>query len=1101
MAKAVDFDHKKVKYSLGSDGKFIIENYNFSKPLSSFFPGIAGLYGIPMWVFYVNRGQGICSFGTNSKDQPILEFLPANKAYQMASSRCFRTFIKVKSGGNFTYYEPFQNTLHNLEFKKNSRMIISFSDLSIEEENKSLGLEVKVNYFTIPSDNFAGLVRILSIKNVSNKPKSLELIDGLPIIIPYGLSNMFLKKLTRTIEAWMGVENLSNNVPFYRLKVDPTDRPEVVHVKKGNFYLSFYEKNNKESIINPIVDPDCVFGRVSDLSFPYLFLKDRNFKFPAKQIIQSKTPSAFSFVSVNLKKNQEFVLYSIFGNMDGLEKLNKNIKRITKIDYINQKKKENQGIIESLMLNALTVSSFLKFDLYAKGTFLDNVMRGGLPITLDKEREEVVYVYSRKHGDLERDYNKFVTQPTYFSQGNGNYRDINQNRRNDIFFNPELKEENILNFFNLIQLDGFNPLVIKGISYHIEDKEKISRLIKDYLVDGYSRDILNSFLAKPFYIGELFMFLEDHNIEIKGDKDGFIREVVSFSIKQQDAEHKEGFWTDHWIYNLDLVESYLSVYPEKLKYILLENKEFTFYDDYWVVNPRDKKYVLYGKHPRQLNSVAFCEEKQALIAERAVEPHKVRMSYGKGEIYKTNLIQKIICIIVNKLSSLDPFGTGIEMEANKPSWYDALNGLPALFGSSMPETMELKRLILFIRGSLESMGLGKDFKIKLAQEIFNFYNGLDSLLKQYKADSREENLIFWDKSYALKEEYRKQTLMGIDGVEKEISLSDFTEFLNRALEKVNKAIEKSYNPKNKTYSTYFINEVAEFEKIDNGKEGIFIKPIKFRQKILPLFLEGFVHALKIAGSAQERRLIHASIKDSPLYDKALGMYKVNASLDGQPEEIGRTKVFTPGWLENESIWLHMQYKYLLELLRGGLYDEFYSDFFKILIPFQDPQKYGRSILENSSFIVSSVFPDKELHGSGFVARLSGSTAELVHMWLLMNIGTAPFFLDAKGKLNLKFQPLLHKDLFTKNNVKINIGNKEVIIDKNCYAFNFLSTTLVVYHNPRRLNTYGKNSAQAKKIVLTYNSGRKSEINSDVITVDYSYDVRCGRVSRIDIHLS
>ena len=78
------------------------------------------------------------------------------------------------------------------------------------------------------------------------------------------------------------------------------------------------------------------------------------------------------------------------------------------------------------------------------------------------------------------------------------------------------------------------------------------------------------------------MFLEEHNINIKGDKNEFIKEILSFSIKQEEAEHKEGFWSDHWTYNLDLLESYLAVYPEKLKYILLDNKEFSFYDDYWI---------------------------------------------------------------------------------------------------------------------------------------------------------------------------------------------------------------------------------------------------------------------------------------------------------------------------------------------------------------------------------------------------------------------------------------------------------------------------------------------------------------------------------------
>ncbi|MDD5005248.1 MAG: hypothetical protein PHS93_01930 [Candidatus Omnitrophica bacterium] len=1103
MAQKLDFDHKKVKYSLKDDGRFIIENYNFSKPFSSFFPGIAGLYGIPMWVFYVNRGQGIASFGINSKDHPLLEFFPADKTYEMVSRRGFRTFIKLKKNNNITYYEPFQNSLSNLVFQRKNRIVINFSELGLEEENLSLGLNVRVNYFTIPSDNFAGLVRILSIKNTSRKPQTIELIDGLPIIIPYGLSNMFLKKLSRTIEAWMGVENLENNAAFYRLKVDPTDRPEIIHIKKGNFYLSFYEQDEKATLLKPIVDPECVFGRVTDLSFPYLFLKENNFTYPRQQIVQSRTPSALSFIKTQLKKDEEFVLYSVCGNMDYLEKLNRNIKRIAKTDYIKSKQKENNQIVASIMQNAATLSSSDTFNLYAKGTFLDNVMRGGLPITLDKEKGEVVYVYSRKHGDLERDYNKFVTQPTYFSQGNGNYRDINQNRRNDIFFNPELKEANIVSFLNFIQLDGFNPLVIKGISYHIEDKDKISKILRDYLDDN-DKNLLSSFLSKPFYIGELFMWLEEHNINIKGDKNEFIKKVLSFSIKQEDAEYKEGFWTDHWTYNLDLIESYLAVYPEKLKYILLDKKEFTFYDDCWTVNPRIKKYVLYGINPRQLNAVAISKEKQVLIEGRKVEPHKVRIDFGKGEIYKTNLLEKFICIILNKLASLDPFGVGIEMEANKPDWYDALNGLPALLGSSISETMELKRLILFIEKSLKELGLKEDSKIEMAEEFFEFYNGLSQLLEAKDEDSQEGNFVFWDKSYSLKEEYREKTILGLSGKEKQISLSDFMQFLNRALAKVERAICKSYNPKDKTYNTYFINEIEKFERIGEDKEVVFIKPLKFRQKALPLFLEGFVHALKITDKITDKKSIYEAVRRSKLYDNALGMYKVNAPLEGQPEEIGRARVFTPGWLENESVWLHMEYKYLLELLESGLHDEFYKDFFRILIPFQDPQRYGRSILENSSFLVSSAFPDAKLHGNGFVARLSGSTSEFLHIWLLMNVGVAPFFLDGKGKLCLRFQPILHKDLFTKKEIKFNYatnGDKEVLIEKNCYAFNFLGNTLVVYHNPKRLNTYGNNAAKIKKIILEDRQNKKHEINSDLISPDYSYNIRLAKFFRIDIYLS
>ena len=68
------------------DLKFIIDNYTRARPFSSFFPGIAGLMGIPMWCFYVNRGQATCSFGTESKDGAIMEFQPANKAYRLVST-------------------------------------------------------------------------------------------------------------------------------------------------------------------------------------------------------------------------------------------------------------------------------------------------------------------------------------------------------------------------------------------------------------------------------------------------------------------------------------------------------------------------------------------------------------------------------------------------------------------------------------------------------------------------------------------------------------------------------------------------------------------------------------------------------------------------------------------------------------------------------------------------------------------------------------------------------------------------------------------------------------------------------------------------------
>jgi len=208
---------------------------------------------------------------------------------------------------------------------------------------------------------------------------------------------------------------------------------------------------------------------------------------------------------------------------------------------------------------------------------------------------------------------------------------------------------------------------------------------------------------------------------------------------------------------------------------------------------------------------------------------------------------------------------------------------------------------------------------------------------------------------------------------------------------------------------------------------------------------------------------------------------VNASLADVSLEVGRATSFPPGWLENESIWLHMEYKYLLELLRNGLYDKFYQDILTALVPFQPVERYGRSPLENSSFIVSSAYPDSGLHGTGFVARLSGSTAEFLTIWFEMFAGRNPFAIQ-DGELTLQLKPRLAHWLFPKT------GQVE---------FMFLGHTLVIIDNPLLLDTW---KTKTKSIALVFRDGRTTRLDSDGIPFPYSQQVREGEVQTITMHL-
>jgi len=1057
----------KSKYYLNGQEEFVIENYNYSKPFANFFPGIAGKYGIPMWVFYVNRGQCISSFGIRDKDQSILEFFPANKSWQFVSSHGFRTFIKIKTAKEALYYEPFHNGYVNLKYQITNSMRICSSQLIIEEENKTLGIKTRIEYFNIPNDAYAGLSRIVSIENTGTRHKSIQIIDGLPQIVPFGTHNFFLKKLGRTIEAWMNIDNLDNDIPFYKLEVDPTDRPEVVHIDGGNFYLGFNFKNNKAELIRPIVDPEAVFGPVTDFSYPALFLASSRFSYPLKQMPRSKTPCALLLMDMELKPREQKTFYSIIGQARNVKTLNTSVSKITKFGYVEKKMGENLELIRKLKEGVLTNSGSKEFNLYAGQTYLDNIMRGGYPEVFKSGL--VFYLYSRKHGDLERDYNKFQLQPTYLSQGNGNYRDINQNRRNDCWFNPEVKDENVVFFMNLLQADGFNPLIVKPDSFLLKESADLNKLLEG-IAEKENIKKIGSYLKNQFTPGELIFFIEENKIKLQASYDNLLDIILSSSIKTQEAEHGEGFWTDHWTYNLDLIDSYLGIYPEKFNELFFKKRVFSFYDNAELVRPRSERYVLYNGKPRQLHCLMLDSAKKEMLRKRSNNPRVLRMQHGSGEIYYTTLIAKLLCLAANKLASLDPFGTGIEMEAGKPNWFDSLNGLPALFGSSTCETFELKRLLKTIEYALQN---SEEKEIELAEEIAGFIKQLFLILK-------EESFSYWDKSNTLKEDYRYNSRMGFSGNLVYLQKQELLFFVNAALEKVESGLNKAFNPKNNLYYSYFINEVTDFDLVKDH----YIKPKKFTQTPAPLFLEGQMHALRLSRDIKKAAEIYKATRKSALFDKKLKMYKVTASLNSMPEEIGRCRVFTPGWLENESIWLHMEYKYILEMLKTGLAEEFYAEFKNVLIPFLNPQSYGRSILENSSFLASSVFPDKKLQGNGFVARLSGSTAEFLQIWLIMNTGINPFHLDKNAQLNLTFKPCLPGWLFDR---------------KGKYSFNFLSSIPVNYYNQKRKNTFGKNCAKISRITLS-EGNNLVKISSSTIPSPYAQRIRSREIKKIDIYL-
>ena len=211
--------------TLTANGEFCIQDYNRAKAFASFLPGVAGRQGIPLWAFYVNRGQCVCSMGVQDKQHAILEFLPANRAYQLTPLQGFRTFLKLSRKGDSVYYEPFQNHLVDREQKRCQRMLIRPDSLGLVEENESLGLQIELEYLGVPRESYPGLLRKLVIRNTAEQDLALEGLDGLPLIVPYGVNDHVLKHMRGPLKPlcrWTTMKPMCpSSAAGWNLPIDP----------------------------------------------------------------------------------------------------------------------------------------------------------------------------------------------------------------------------------------------------------------------------------------------------------------------------------------------------------------------------------------------------------------------------------------------------------------------------------------------------------------------------------------------------------------------------------------------------------------------------------------------------------------------------------------------------------------------------------------------------------------------------------------------------------------------------------------------------------------------------------------------------------------
>jgi hypothetical protein len=134
-----------------------------------------------------------------------------------------------------------------------------------------------------------------------------------------------------------------------------------------------------------------------------------------------------------------------------------------------------------------------------------------------------------------------------------------------------------------------------------------------------------------------------------------------------------------------------------------------------------------------------------------------------------------------------------------------------------------------------------------------------------------------------------------------------------------------------------------------------------------------------------------------------------------------------------------------------------------------------------------------------VARLSGATVELVHLWLHLFLGPAPF-LFKHGRLSFKPAPMLSKTFFTASGQQVNPFGSQETLPAGSAACALLGSTLLVYLNPSRRDCFGPDAVSPRRFHLYGRRDGVAMVEGSCLEGREAEALRLGHYRRVDVLL-
>ena len=759
-------DHKISGQFTAIDGEsfYKISHYN---EMDDFFMSIVS--DSDHWMFISSNGS--LTAGRKDRNSALFPYYTDDKIHDYRGITGSLTAIRVTKGDKTFLWEPFTELSSRIyRIEANLYKSIYGNKIVFEEINHDLGLRF---CYTWNNSEAYGFIRRSSVENISDDTLHLQLLDGVQNILPYGVDYDFQNAYSNLLDGYKKSELLpESGLGLFMLSSIPVDRAEPSESLRATTVWSCQTAPASHRLLSTkqykaFCEGAAISEELDVRATRGAYLVHQSLELPALQAQEWFLVAELNQDAADVKNLDAFIkdtadlkerlvadiakgtqnLKRIVANADGLQTSNEKLGSARHFSNTMFNVMRGGVFNDNYRVESHDFSLFVK---QCNTTLADKYSHflNALPVSIDytELRQQIAQTedadlirigmeylpltFSRRHGDPSRPWNVFAIE-TKNEDGSpklnyqGNWRDIFQNWEALCVSFPEYVEGIIAKFVNATTADGYNP-------YRI------------------SREGIDWECPDP------------------NDPWAYI-----------------GYWGDHQIIYLQkLLELSRKHHPQKFEAMLSQNL-FAYAN----VPYRIKSYADIVKNPKDTITFDFdLDQKIKALAKEKGADARLLLN-AKGEVVKTNLLEKILATLLAKLSNFIP-EAGIWLNTQRPEWNDANNALVGN-GVSMVTLYYIRRFVKFwadvlAQSQLQELPVSLELST-LLEKIQTLFESQSHLLEKGFSDA--DRKLFTDVLGQAGDDYRSRIYeQGFSGEQKVLNVSRLADFMNLCLRYVDQSI-------------------------------------------------------------------------------------------------------------------------------------------------------------------------------------------------------------------------------------------------------------------------------------------------------------------------